>query len=144
MGSCGMCVLPWRLQRWYRVLSDGSVAVGLYNKAGAVQPPIPGPPCTAWNHTVGGYYEACGGCGAVCGAVPCAALVPCEPPALQAARVGYSCVCACVFGWVVAVGARARAGADAPAPTPDVAFTPVPAVMLVRPGLPATWASSVA
>jgi hypothetical protein len=48
-------------QRWYRVLANGDVAVALYNKQGAAQPPIPGPPCTAWNHTVGGYYEACGG-----------------------------------------------------------------------------------
>jgi hypothetical protein len=45
----------------YRLLANGDVAVGLYNKAGAPQPPIPGPPCTQWNHTVGGYYEACGG-----------------------------------------------------------------------------------
>jgi hypothetical protein len=47
-------------QVWYRLLADGSVAVGLYNKQGSV-PPIPGPPCSAWAHTSGGYYEACGG-----------------------------------------------------------------------------------
>ena len=33
-------------QVWYRVLADGGVAVGLYNKEGTPQPPIPvGPPC---------------------------------------------------------------------------------------------------
>jgi hypothetical protein len=48
-------------QRWWRVLANGDVAVALYNKQGSAQPPIPGPPCNAWNHTFGGYYEACGG-----------------------------------------------------------------------------------
>ena len=48
-------------QVWSRVLADGSVAVAFYNKEGSPQPPIPGPPCTAWTHTSGGYYEACGG-----------------------------------------------------------------------------------
>ena len=48
-------------QVWWRVLADGSVAVGLYNKAGTPQPPIPGPPCTTWTHTSAGYYESCGG-----------------------------------------------------------------------------------
>jgi len=48
-------------QRWWRTLANGDVAVGLYNKGGAPQPPIPGPPCTTWNHTFGGYFEACGG-----------------------------------------------------------------------------------
>jgi len=48
-------------QRWARTLANGDVAVGLYNKAGAPPPPIPGPPCTAWTHTTDGYYEACGG-----------------------------------------------------------------------------------
>ena len=50
-------------QVWYRVLANGDVAVGLYNKMGGGPPlpPIPGPPCAAWNHTPGGYYEACGG-----------------------------------------------------------------------------------
>ena len=48
-------------QRWWRVLANGDVAVALYNKGGAPQPPIPGPPCTAWNHSTGGYWEACGG-----------------------------------------------------------------------------------
>ena len=48
-------------QVWARVLADGSVAVGLYNKGGSPQPPIPAPPCTVWTHSTGGYYEACGG-----------------------------------------------------------------------------------
>ena len=48
-------------QRWWRVLANGDVAVALYNKAGAPQPPIPGPPCTSWAATTNGYYEACGG-----------------------------------------------------------------------------------
>ena len=48
-------------QRWARVLANGDVAVALYNKAGAPQPPIPGPPCASWTVTHGGYYEACGG-----------------------------------------------------------------------------------
>ena len=48
-------------QRWARVLANGDVAVALYNKAGAPQPPIPGPPCATWTVTQGGYYEACGG-----------------------------------------------------------------------------------
>lgn len=49
-------------QRWARVLANGDVAVALLNKGGAApQPPIPGPPCGAWNHSFGGYWEACGG-----------------------------------------------------------------------------------
>lgn len=48
-------------QRWARVLANGDVAVALYNKQGAAQPPIPGPPCTEWTATSNGYYEACGG-----------------------------------------------------------------------------------
>jgi hypothetical protein len=50
-------------QVWYRVLANGDVAVGLYNKMGGgpPPPPIPGPPCDAWNHTTDGYFEACGG-----------------------------------------------------------------------------------
>jgi hypothetical protein len=45
------------------LLANGDVAVALYNKNGAPQPPIPGPPCTTWTHTFNGYYEACGGYG---------------------------------------------------------------------------------
>lgn len=48
-------------QRWARNLANGDVAVALYNKAGAGQPPIPVGTCPQWNHTTGGYYEACGG-----------------------------------------------------------------------------------
>lgn len=48
-------------QVWYRELLNGDVAVALYNKAGGSSPPIPGPPCQAWNKTSGGYLEACGG-----------------------------------------------------------------------------------
>jgi len=48
-------------QVWYRELSHGDIAVALYNKAGGSNPPIPGPPCHAWNKTEGGYLEACGG-----------------------------------------------------------------------------------
>lgn len=48
-------------QRWSRTLANGDVAVALYNKQGAAQPPIPVGACAAWNHTFGGYYEACGG-----------------------------------------------------------------------------------
>lgn len=48
-------------QRWARVLANGDVAVALYNKAGSIVPPIPGPPCDAWTHTTGGYYESCAG-----------------------------------------------------------------------------------
>jgi len=36
------------------------VAVGLYNKLG-VTPPKPSGGCPTWQHTIGGYYEACGG-----------------------------------------------------------------------------------
>ena len=51
-------------QRWVRVLANGDVAVGLLNRAAAApQPPIPVGSCPAWNHTTGGYYEACGGAG---------------------------------------------------------------------------------
>merc|ERR1712217_429810 len=48
-------------QVWYRELSHGDIAVALYNKASGSNPPIPGPPCSAWNKTDGGYLEACGG-----------------------------------------------------------------------------------
>jgi hypothetical protein len=48
-------------QLWYRELANGDVAVALYNKASGSNPPIPGPPCNTWNHTKGGYLEACGG-----------------------------------------------------------------------------------
>mmetsp|Transcript_9473 Transcript_9473/g.26458 ORF Transcript_9473/g.26458 Transcript_9473/m.26458 type:complete len:530 (-) Transcript_9473:73-1662(-) len=48
-------------QVWARHLSNGDVAVGLYNKDGAAQPDITGPPCTSWHETSGGYLEACGG-----------------------------------------------------------------------------------
>jgi len=48
-------------QVWFRELANGDVAVALYNKAGGSHPPIPGPPCTSWNKTEGGYLEACGG-----------------------------------------------------------------------------------
>jgi Alpha galactosidase C-terminal beta sandwich domain len=48
-------------QTWYRLLANGDVAVALYNKQGAPQPPIPGPPCTEWTATSNGYYESCGG-----------------------------------------------------------------------------------
>lgn len=44
------------LQRWWRVLANGDVAVGLYNKAGGA----PAAPCPVWNHTTGGYEECCG------------------------------------------------------------------------------------
>lgn len=50
-------------QLWYRELSDGHVAVALYNKATSQHPPIPGAPCDTWNRTDGGYLEACGGAG---------------------------------------------------------------------------------
>ena len=49
-------------QRWVRTLANGDVAVGLLNRASvAPQPPIPVGSCPSWNHTTGGYYEACGG-----------------------------------------------------------------------------------
>jgi hypothetical protein len=49
-------------QRWYRVLANGDVAVGLLNRGGQMpQPPIPTGNCPAWNHTTDGYFEACGG-----------------------------------------------------------------------------------
>jgi len=47
-------------QVWARVLANGDVAVGLYNK-GAVPTPPPMPPvapCVEWLHTASGYYEA--------------------------------------------------------------------------------------
>ena len=43
-------------QRWWRVLANGDVAVGLYNKAGGAPPA----PCPTWNHTTQGYEECCG------------------------------------------------------------------------------------
>ena len=48
-------------QVWYRLLSGGQVAVGLYNKGGKSPPPIPPPPCEKWNVTTRGYYDASGG-----------------------------------------------------------------------------------
>lgn len=49
-------------QVWSRELSNGDVAVALYNKAGGGDlPPIPTGPCQEWNKTEGGYLEACGG-----------------------------------------------------------------------------------
>lgn len=48
-------------QLWFRELAGGDVAVALYNRALPVHPPIPGPPCDAWNQTDQGYLEACGG-----------------------------------------------------------------------------------
>eukprot|EP00051_Salpingoeca_urceolata_P010832 m.133143 g.133143 ORF g.133143 m.133143 type:complete len:499 (-) comp16874_c0_seq4:137-1633(-) len=48
---------------WARNLSDGSVAVGLYNKNGHPSPAPPPPPtsCSSWNITQNGYLEACDG-----------------------------------------------------------------------------------
>lgn len=43
---------------WARNLSDGSVAVALFNKLGNAAPPAT---CNSWNKTTGGYLEACGG-----------------------------------------------------------------------------------
>jgi len=50
-------------QVWARELSEGKVAVALYNKGGGAQPlpPIPTGSCDAWNKTGNGYLEACGG-----------------------------------------------------------------------------------
>merc|ERR1712176_272703 len=48
-------------QVWSRELSNGDIAVALYNKAGQNLPPIPTGPCPEWNKTEGGYLEACGG-----------------------------------------------------------------------------------
>merc|ERR1712216_899899 len=46
-------------QVWARVLANGDVAVGLYNKGtDPVAPPIPSGPCVEWVHTAGQYYEA--------------------------------------------------------------------------------------
>jgi len=50
-------------QVWSRELSEGDVAVALYNKKGGHLPPIPTGPCPEWNKTEGGYLEACGGAG---------------------------------------------------------------------------------
>jgi hypothetical protein len=47
--------LDWQV--WARNLSDGSVAVGLYNKLGAQPSPPPPGPCNTWNSTTGGYLE---------------------------------------------------------------------------------------
>jgi hypothetical protein len=44
---------------WARNLTDGSVAVALYNKLGSTPPPPSS--CASWNKTTGGYIEACGG-----------------------------------------------------------------------------------
>merc|ERR1712187_197644 len=43
-------------QVWYRELANGDIAVALYNKNGS----IAAEPCDTWNHTTGGYLEACG------------------------------------------------------------------------------------
>lgn len=52
------------LQVWARELSEGKVAVALYNKGGQRPlPPIPTGSCNAWNKTENGYLEACGGAG---------------------------------------------------------------------------------
>jgi len=48
-------------QVWGRLLSNGDVAVALYNAAGRPTPPIPVAPCPSWTKTTGGYVEACGG-----------------------------------------------------------------------------------
>lgn len=64
LGQMGLRLSPTALtpqQIWYRNLEHGDVAVGLYNKQGAPQPPISGPPCASWDHVTGGYYDACGG-----------------------------------------------------------------------------------
>jgi hypothetical protein len=48
-------------QVWARNLANGDVAVALFNKGAAQPMPDPSKPCTSWNHTTGGYIEACGG-----------------------------------------------------------------------------------
>lgn len=49
-------------QIWWRPLSDGAVAVGLYNRGSHFDPPpIPSGPCPSWVHNASGYYEATGG-----------------------------------------------------------------------------------
>eukprot|EP00054_Salpingoeca_dolichothecata_P008738 m.49531 g.49531 ORF g.49531 m.49531 type:complete len:513 (+) comp17928_c0_seq1:21-1559(+) len=57
---------------WARNLSDGSVAVGLFNKDGDAPKPAP---CPTWNHTEGYYFEACGGPG---GNIHCFSPTPLE------------------------------------------------------------------
>ena len=42
-------------QRWVRVLANGDVAVGLYNKLGSAGP---APPCPSWNVSTNGYYDS--------------------------------------------------------------------------------------
>ena len=69
LGQMGIRLSPnaSATQVWARVLANGDMAVALYNKAEnakgprAGQPPIPGPPCTNWTHTTGGYWQAVGG-----------------------------------------------------------------------------------
>lgn len=58
LGQQGLRISPKGPQEvWARNLSDGSVAVALYNKLGASSPLN----CVTWNMTQDGYYEACGG-----------------------------------------------------------------------------------
>ena len=69
LGQMGIRLSPnaSATQVWARVLANGDIAVALYNKVKGAkgplpdQPPIPGPPCTNWTHTTGGYWEAAGG-----------------------------------------------------------------------------------
>ncbi len=64
-------------QVWSRLLSDGSVAVGLYNKRGGASPA----PCPAWNETQGGYLDSLpvgsGGADCFVGLTPAAAQAAC-------------------------------------------------------------------
>lgn len=46
---------------WARNLSNGDIAVGLFNKGGAAPPAPESCPASTWNETQGGYLEACGG-----------------------------------------------------------------------------------
>jgi len=48
-------------QLWARNLANGDVAVAFYNKGDVAPMPDPHAPCSEWNHTTGGYMEACGG-----------------------------------------------------------------------------------
>ena len=59
VGMCLICQIQGNTEVWARELSNGSVAVALYNKNGLGAADS----CTSWNHTTGGYYEACGGAG---------------------------------------------------------------------------------
>lgn len=44
-----------QLQTWFRALANGDIVVALYNKLG---PPEPPQQCTAWDETVGGYFDS--------------------------------------------------------------------------------------